>query len=458
MNLLPFTLVDLGPADSSAGFGAGAAARAQTGDNVAAGEGADLLTFPELGDFDVRYVHGYGKVANVAAGSNGFFGGSFWDPPLEDFRGIFVRPLGAKTGPGREAGGDAMALVCPFWVNTRRGKRRTCSLFPSCTCGHTARIRGPTQDELGQLQKVRGVPLSEIGGVLPGTREVGGADQTAALTARVEAFWLRWEKEARSDMLRKVAASESFAGGKSSVVPGKRARSTPPRCPGRCRLRLHAGFAEDWRVFLALLSAKPCYQEMCPPAGQTSELLRLRSEDELLKGKVALLEYQVAERDAQLVAVCGARQRADELLKERDSQLLAERSTATKAESAWRTREKKLLDELEVARGQRGTKRTAPEPVAMQESAAEDKAWLTQCAVESRTGLQQGVSATALLEDNLKRVDKAAAPPPSSAHTLHKLLKDYPVGDILQPPRKKGATKPGTPTAGRVRSQGYGAR
>ena len=70
----------------------------------------------------------------------------------------------------------------------------------------------------------------------------------------------------------------------------------------------------------------------------------------------------------------GERQRADELLKERDAQLLAERSTATKWESARRTRENKLLDELEAAPGQRGTKRTAPEPVAVQESVAEDKA------------------------------------------------------------------------------------
>ena len=45
-----------------------------------------------------------------------------------------------------------------------------------------------TQDELGRLQKLRGVPLSEIGGVLPGTRDVGGLAQTAAHIARVEAF------------------------------------------------------------------------------------------------------------------------------------------------------------------------------------------------------------------------------------------------------------------------------
>ena len=182
--------------------------------------------------------------------------------------------------------------------------------------------------------------------------------------------------------------------------------------------------------------------------------MRLRSENELLKGKVGLLEDQVAERDTQVAAVRGERQRADALLKEGDARLLAERSATTKAEAAWRTREKKLLDELEAARGQRGMKRTAPEPVAVQEGVAEDKAWLTQCAVELQTGLQQVATATALLKDSLKRVDREAAPPPSSAQASDKLLKDYPVGDILQPPRKKGPTEPGTPTAGSPRSQG----
>ena len=66
-----------------------------------------------------------------------------------------------------------------------------------------------------------------------------------------------------------------------------------------------------------------------------------------------------------------------------------------------------------------------------------------------RTGLQQAATATAPLEDSLKKVDKEAAPPPSSSAALDKLLKDYPVGDILQPPRKKGATEPGTQTGGR---------
>ena len=44
---------------------------------------------------------------------------------------------------------------------------------------------------------------------------------------------------------------------------------------------------------------------------QTSRLLRQQSENELLKGKVRLLEEQVAHRDAQLVAVRREWQRAD---------------------------------------------------------------------------------------------------------------------------------------------------
>ena len=202
----------------------------------------------------------------------------------------------------------------------------------------------------------------------------------------------------------------------------------------------------------------PYTQTQTHVPGPMHELVEVRSENELLKGKVGLLEDQVAERDTQLAAVRGERQRADALLKERDAQVLAERSAASKAEAAWRTREKELLDELEAARGQRGTKRTAPEPMGVQEDVTEDKAWLTQCAVELRTGLQQAATATALQEDNLKRVDREAVPPPSSAQALDKLLKDYPVGDILQPPRKNGATEPGTPTAGSPRSQGSGAR
>ena len=94
----------------------------------------------------------------------------------------------------------------------------------------------------------------------------------------------------------------------------------------------------------------------------------------------------------------------------------------------------------------------------MPEGVAEDKAWLTQCAVELRTGLQQAATATALLEDSLKRFHREAAPPPSFAEALDKLLKTYTVSDILQPLRKKGATEPGTSTGGSPRSQGSGVR
>ena len=60
------------------------------------------------------------------------------------------------------------------------------------------------------------------------------------------------------------------------------------------------------------------------------------------------------------------------------------------------------MDKLEVAYGQRGTKHTPPDPVAVQESAAEDKAGLTQCAANLGTGLQQAATARVLLEDSLK--------------------------------------------------------
>ena len=122
MNFLPFALVDPGPADSSAWFGAGAAGGAQPGDRGAAGEG-DLgeVTFPDVGEFDVRYVHGYGKVANVEAGMvflEDRSGLLHW----KIFRGISVRPLGAKTAGGREAAGDAVTLICPFWVKHKKGQ------------------------------------------------------------------------------------------------------------------------------------------------------------------------------------------------------------------------------------------------------------------------------------------------------------------------------------------------
>ena len=125
------------------------------------------------------------------------------------FRGISVRLLGTKTRTRREAGGDSVTLFCPFWVKYTKGQEEKVFPVPFVymrpPSSHTWALLC-NQDELGQLQKVHAVPVSEIGGVVPRTREVGGADQAAALTARVDAFSLRWEKEARSDMSRKVEA------------------------------------------------------------------------------------------------------------------------------------------------------------------------------------------------------------------------------------------------------------
>ena len=115
-----------------------------------------------------------------------------------------------------------MTLFCPFW----EGQEET----------------------VFQLQKLRGVPPSEMGGVLSGTCEVGGADQTAALIARVDAFWLRWEKEACSDMSRKVEAEarklakgedvapESCAAKKIFRGPWEEDRRPPPPPPQGARI------------------------------------------------------------------------------------------------------------------------------------------------------------------------------------------------------------------------------
>ena len=72
------------------------------------------------------------------------------------------------------------------------------------------------------------------------------------------------------------------------------------------------------------------------------------------------------------------------------------------------------MGSVEAARGQCGTKRTAPQPV-QDAGVLEDKAWVTHCAVELHTGLQQAATATALPEDSLKQADKEFATPPSSA-------------------------------------------
>ena len=234
MNFLPFALLDPGPAASSAGFGAGASAASQPGASGVA-EAADLVAFPEIGDFNVQYVHGYGKIANVEAGMvflEDRAGILHW----KIFRGLSVWPLGAKTGVGSgpEAAGPSVTVFCPLWVKHKKGQEEGVFLVPIMYMQPPSSHKWAlvcTQDEWGQLQKMRGVPLSEIGGVLPGTREVGGVAQTASPAARVEAFWLRWENEARSDMLRKVEAQQqklaqgedvalkTSAGKKSSVVP-----------------------------------------------------------------------------------------------------------------------------------------------------------------------------------------------------------------------------------------------
>ena len=65
-------------------------------------KGADLVTSPEVDDFDVRYVHGYGKVANVEA-EMVFLEDLSRNLHWKIFRGISVRPLGAKTAAGPEA-------------------------------------------------------------------------------------------------------------------------------------------------------------------------------------------------------------------------------------------------------------------------------------------------------------------------------------------------------------------
>ena len=153
MKFLPFALVDPGPADSSAGFGAGGGAGGQPGASGAADEAAVLVTFPEVGDFDVRYVHGYGKVANVEAGVV-FLEDRAGILQCKIFRGISVRPLGAKTGggSGREVVGPSVTLFCPFWVKHKKGQEEKVFLVPLLymqpPTSHTWALLC-TRDELG---------------------------------------------------------------------------------------------------------------------------------------------------------------------------------------------------------------------------------------------------------------------------------------------------------------------
>ena len=132
VNFLPVKLVDPMPGDSSAGFGAGAGAAAQAGASGDA-KAANLVTFLEVGDLDVRrrYMHGYGKVANVEAGMvflEDRAGILHW----KIFQGMSVRPLGAKTGggSGREAAGPSVMLFCPFWVKHKKEQDQKVFLVP----------------------------------------------------------------------------------------------------------------------------------------------------------------------------------------------------------------------------------------------------------------------------------------------------------------------------------------
>ena len=64
----------------------------------------------------------------------------------------------------------------------------------------------------------------------------------------------------------------------------------------------------------------------------------------------------------------------------------------------------------------------------------EDKALLTQCTVELRTAVQQAATATALLQDSLKRAGTESAPHPSFAADVDRLPLKCAVGNVLQSP------------------------
>ena len=69
VNFLRIALwVSPGADESTVGFETGAGDVAQLQANVADDDAVGELTFPGVADFDVRFVHGSGRVANVEAG------------------------------------------------------------------------------------------------------------------------------------------------------------------------------------------------------------------------------------------------------------------------------------------------------------------------------------------------------------------------------------------------------
>ena len=63
------------------------------------------------------------------------------------FREFGCGPWFPKSGSGFgcQVAGPSVTLFCPFRVKHRKGQEEKVFLpFPSCTCGHTARTRGPS--------------------------------------------------------------------------------------------------------------------------------------------------------------------------------------------------------------------------------------------------------------------------------------------------------------------------
>ena len=151
-------------------------------------------------------------------------------------------------------------------------------------------------------------------------------------------------------------ASKSSTGGKSSVLPAKRARGRPPQ-----GAREGAGSLSGWanvRAGAGALGERAAERKGGRAGGPSAGA----------GGTAGCYAWREA---AGGCAAGGAGRLAAGG---------AQRGHEGRAQVA-------NPDELEAARGKRGTKRTAPEAVAVPEGVAEDKGWLRQCAVELRTGL-----------------------------------------------------------------------